>query len=87
MTKYSDIQIRKLSIAFSQIDFSQPKAHDVFRNLEKTLENIVIDNATEREYLFFKLGRSANLKKLEFNNIPPLNKIASKENHSTETQK
>jgi hypothetical protein len=72
MTKYGDEQIRKLSMAFSQIDFCQPKAHEVFRGLETILEKIVLDNATSREYWFFKLGRSSNLKKLEFNNIPPL---------------
>ncbi len=73
--KYSDAQVRKLSIAFSQIDFSQPKAHEVFRSLEKILEKLVIDNAAEREYWFFKLGRSASIKEWEFNHIPPLSLV------------
>ena len=77
---YSDEQIKKLAMAFYYIDFSQPKAHEVFRCLEKTLEKIMVKNASWREYYFFKLGGSANIKKGEFDNIPPLSdhKEASK---------
>ena len=74
MTKYSDAQIRKLTISFQEIDYSQPGAHEVFRDLARTLENFMtnLDSVTEREYWFFKLGRIANIKKWEFNNIPPV---------------
>lgn len=69
---FTDEQIKKLSIAFQDIDFSQPKAHEVFRCMERALEKLMVHNATWREYYFFKLGRSANIKKWEFNHIAPL---------------
>jgi hypothetical protein len=77
MTKYSDTEIKELSLAFQLIDFSQPKVHTVFCALTKTLEDLIINNTTEREYWFFKLGRIANFKKWEFNHTPPL--VESKE--------
>lgn len=80
---YTDEQIKKLSIAFQDIDFSQPKAHEVFRCLERTLEKIMVLHATWREFYFFKLGRSANIKKWEYKHTPPLS-VEAKETKKVE---
>jgi hypothetical protein len=83
MTQYTDAQIRELAIAYEDLDFSQPKAHEVFRTLEKTLEKVVIGYATSREYWFFKLGRSANLAKEKFDTIPPLRNTSQEKQEAT----
>jgi hypothetical protein len=48
MVEFTDEQIKKLSIAFQDLDFSQPKAHEVFRCLELTLEKVMVHKATWR---------------------------------------
>lgn len=61
MKTLTDNQIRKLANAFACLDFSQPKAYEMFHMLEKILGDLVTNHnkTTDREYCYYKLGEQA----------------------------
>ncbi len=66
--------IKGLTLAFAQIDFTQPCAHEVFRELSKIEEHIVTD--TERvsnyQFAFYALGAEFTEVEKNYQTIPPV---------------
>lgn len=69
-----DVQLVALRKAFDDLDFTQPKAHEVFSELFVSLDGIVShpDDTVWREFFFFNLGCSYALANLKIKTIPPV---------------
>lgn len=71
----TDEQIKKLTQAFRDIDFTQPNAHIVYRYFQIVLSDFMTTPSftTDREYYFYKLGFAVALATQRFQTIPPIN--------------
>jgi hypothetical protein len=73
MINLTDNQLRKLASAFACLDFSQPKAHEMYRMLESILEQVIITTkTTDREFRYYKLGEQTAFAQQKFSTIPPV---------------
>lgn len=73
--KVNDDVLRKLTEYLIHIDYTQPKAHEVCREITETIGRSIItdlDNTTDRESRFFSLGVAYQYVIGEYQTIPPV---------------
>jgi len=68
-------ELRTLQEAFDAIDFSQPKAHEIFNALAEKIAALVthIGDVSNREFRFYALGAAYEDAHQKYLTIPPLN--------------
>jgi hypothetical protein len=69
----TDEMLETLALAFRHVDFTQPKALVVYRELEKTLEPFMENPkvTTWREFRFYQLGRAVKIAENKYLRCPP----------------
>ncbi len=75
--KPTDQLIQKITLSFEGLDFSQPKAHEVYRELLNALNNIVCDsdNLPWHEFYYYSLGVAYGKAEQQFMTIPPISSL------------
>lgn len=77
----TESQLRDIEEAFDSLDFSKPKAHELYRELADKTSKMLTDikDVSSREFRFYALGSAFGKAEEKMYTNPPVNETNHKE--------